>query len=334
MVSVKPKKTIDFLSLLLYFIYGCFDNFFLKGDRRMTEELEKLLAPFKHRFYQSLESDFTTRNGFQHAKELKMWTKAPDWDPSSYIRCGSGLHVVQGHPLFTHEFVRRNNPIYAEVITDPTPPVPSAENSKKYRAEKLMKLRIVSAADPEFDSRILELLVREHINGDISDAAVMFINTQDTLKSILMDEHSFRSTRLVVFDKMRNKNFSNKELDALWRIDSWELKQRIVKFLDATRYHKYILRALRDYDEDVRVAGIKKLHPEKDAEILTKIIQKKRETYSVLLAAVERIKFKGNKDVISMVEDLMGTAVGEWDGYPYDLLKRKLRIAQRSLAGS
>ena len=102
----------------------------------------------KKKLYRVLEGDGTTYSGFENSTKRNGVTKALDWDSNPGIDCGKGLHVVEEHPLMTLRFVRRANPIFFEVKTDPFPPVMSAGGGK-YRCEKVINKRRLTKQSPE-----------------------------------------------------------------------------------------------------------------------------------------------------------------------------------------
>lgn len=98
---------------------------------------------FPEKYYQVLESDFTTFDGFQHSKELGAPTKAPDWSDDPAVECGQGLYFVSHHPFLASMFVNRKNPRFFE-IEKPEGFLESPGSWCKFRAERLVKKREIT----------------------------------------------------------------------------------------------------------------------------------------------------------------------------------------------
>lgn len=217
-------------------------------------DIADVLKPFENKYYQILNGDCTSYGGFQHSKNLGEWTEAPDWNPDPAIACQYGLHVVKKHPLFAWAFIDRENPVYAEVATDPFPPVKSSDGDK-CRAKRVVKLRWVTKKDPEFAPEVLQqIALTKDYHKDIRKYAFQYLDDDGKMA--------------VIKEEIVRKNFNNFYISSVrefwprsvWRSVVPELTMRqvdwllcqvcesdrklIIRALDPVRQHATFLRLL------------------------------------------------------------------------------------------
>ena len=138
----------------------------------------------KTQYYYSTEADGTTYGGFRPFDSGDV-AVAPDWNPNPRIECGQGLHVVTGHPLRSHEFVKRANPVYYEV--QPRELVP-ALTGRKYRCHSLRRLRRLRRNSPEWSLDRLGKMAQGDAGGYVRRAAVGRLEDQKLLGKIAQED--------------------------------------------------------------------------------------------------------------------------------------------------
>jgi len=162
---------------------------------------------FPGKYYRAINGDGTTRDGFRNHTGISESNAAPDWDPNPTIDCGRGIHVVEGHPLFVHEFaLRRVDPIYYEVTCDPNPPVASS-SGRKYRCLSARNVRIITDDSPEFAPELLAAIAEEDSDRDVRRATVNKLNPENEkhakLLAVIAKENSDCHIRMVAARKLR-----------------------------------------------------------------------------------------------------------------------------------
>ncbi len=163
----------------------------IKSSAKAQEEsMEDTLARFSGKYYQMLRADYTSGDKYKpflNSHELGVYTEAPFWDsdPSSTSPCG--MLIAKGHPLFLSKYLldeysydldKSSN--FFEVKTEPDPPLsvehkPYIEESKVYRAQRVMKVREIDATQPEFDSALLLNMAKHHPDHYISSSAIVML---------------------------------------------------------------------------------------------------------------------------------------------------------------
>jgi hypothetical protein len=110
------------------------------------------------KYYYVINGYGTTRGGFRPFSDPSNpdLALAPDWKADPTIECGNALHIVDGHPLWAHAHVTRQDPVYYEV--EPIDPMPKIGG--KIRCRGVRKLRVVAANSPEFDQALLADLAK------------------------------------------------------------------------------------------------------------------------------------------------------------------------------
>ena len=157
------------------------------------------------KYYRAINGDGTTHYGFRNNTGIGESNTAPDWDPSPTIDCGRGIHVVEGHPLYMHEFVERVDPIYYEVTCNPNPPVASS-SGRKYRCRSARNVRIINDDSPEFAPELLAVIAKEDSDRDVRREAVNKLNPEKHAKllAVIAKKDSHEYVRMCALQRLKS----------------------------------------------------------------------------------------------------------------------------------
>ena len=233
----------------------------ITAKNQISCSLKNEVNVLEKKYYRILNGDGTTYDGFENSLEIGGVNEAPDWDPSLKINCGSGIHVVEGHPFWAFAMVSRKNPIFIEVKTVPSPPVPSSDG-RKYRCKRAMNLRILTKESPEFQGDVFVQIVKDAKDYDVKCMAVKELDPQKYAKLL---------ARIAKKDK------------------NWYVRWAAFKKLDPRKHAKlFVWLAKNARNRDVRQAAVEELDSQKYAKLLTQIA-KKYKSPRVRQAAFKRL---------------------------------------------
>jgi hypothetical protein len=161
----------------------------MKVSQAVVEEVVRMLGlnedQLFDQYYRVTNGDLTTEAGFQNV--LGEPTIAPDWDPSPYLNCGHGLHLVWGHPFLALVFCSRIDPRFFRLPDGTTSEVvPSCNPNGKFRAQSITLLaeNQLGSDAPEFDQKLLEQIALHADESSARQAAVNMITDQELLTKI------------------------------------------------------------------------------------------------------------------------------------------------------
>lgn len=231
--------------------------------------------------YRVTRKDGSTYNGFKNP--FNTLITASDWNPSSRIDCGQGIHFVCGHPLLMYYFTSRSNARYFRVPIDRIrEPVLSSGMEGKIRAKayRLLKKDEIKRDSQEFSQKLLKKIVFSESNS-INVGAVKFITDQRVLKKIVLgDKYYDDGVRIIAIENITDPKVLKKIA-----LEDKNYNVRIVA-VEKIRDQKVLKKAaLEDEDDEVRIAAIEKIT---DQKVLGKIALED-EYDEVRIAAVDKI---------------------------------------------
>ncbi|MGM0628975.1 MAG: hypothetical protein ACQESA_00945 [Patescibacteria group bacterium] len=223
----------------------------------------------KRTFYRAVNENGKSHGGFVNNIKVGGVTRAPDWNPDPSIRCGEGLHVVEGHPFEALRWLGwQTSLIFIEVQTYPNPPIVSANEYGKFRCKIVFNAQVLSHGSPEFDQSILTQIAIGTDNADIGKMAVRMSDSNDVLMRIA-ERGGVGSVRKAALEKLNAQECQEFLGDIAWRERSPHVRQIAVDKIDANKnFHLLKFIAVKEPVWYVRMTAVEKLNPEEHYALL------------------------------------------------------------------
>lgn len=270
--------------------------------------IKELLAPFQNKYYKVFdrESDANLL-----AAPLGKKLTAKKWHVYPQGNVNGGFVVAKAHPLFFHHLWGSPVPVtYFEVeINSPKPPIQRCRFT--YWAQKITKVRQLTADSPEFNQKLLELMAIKDKAAIVREYAVELLNPANHALLRKIAEHD----------------------------PSPNVCGRAIKKLPAAIYKDFLRHVLLDTNAKynngaMRVYALEQLDPIADHELIAEVAEKGGEDW-IRVLATEKVNEKLYPNLIlrlsyqkTEVGDIQDAAIRKLD--PIKHRERLLEIIQQT----
>jgi hypothetical protein len=254
----------------------------------MATRLEKLLVPFKDRYYKVFDPD-------TNAKLLKapLGKKlVPNREPGTMK---VDFVVAKGHPLFYHHLFGFPVPVtYFEVKVN-KPQSPARRCEFTFFASQITKIRELTVESPEFDQQLLALMATKNEHSIVREFAVELLSPDNhaliyriatTDPSANVCGRAIQKIPATLYKDL----LAHVLLDPYQKYNNGAMRAHALEKLDPETDHQLIAKVAEESPcEWTRVLATEKLDPNRYPELVLQLSYQETTAGDIQAAAIEKL---------------------------------------------